>query len=297
MDKRPDPGEAMPRSELHAMYGGNRQSGISISAQAGMIHLFSDPIHVESYGMPDGLDEEGIYLYTGAGQKGDQTLTQGNRALLTHKDANRDVYIWRRERQGDYRCVGQFEVDQEQPFISTDAFDADGELRTVIVFRLRPVGELAADAPVVTTTEALAYRGYEEKAAIGGRVRIERLQRRSSRDSEMDLAIRYRAHLERLGHEIRRVQILPPGEVRPFCADLHDRTDNVLIECKASPTRQALRLAIGQLIDYRRFFSPTPRLAVLTGSKPRQDLIDLCSSMTIEVIWLEEDGTFTSSFD
>ncbi|MFJ6776706.1 restriction endonuclease, partial [Kitasatospora sp. NPDC091257] len=296
MDKRPEPGEAMPRSELHAMYGGNRQSGISISAQAGMIHLFSDPIHVENYGMPDGLDEEGIYLYTGAGQKGDQTLTQGNRALLTHKDANRDVFIWRREKQGAYRCVGQFEVDQEQPFISTDAFDADGELRTVIVFRLRPVGELAADAPVVTTTEALGYRIHEEKAAIGGRVRVERA-RRSIRDAEIDLALRYRAHLERLGHEIRRVQILPPGEVRPFYADLHDRTGNVLIECKASPTRQALRLAIGQLLDYRRFFSPTPRLAVLTRSKPRQDLIDLCSSMTIEVIWLEEDGTFTSSFD
>lgn len=33
----------MTRAELHDTFGGNRQSGISISNSAEMIHLFSDP--------------------------------------------------------------------------------------------------------------------------------------------------------------------------------------------------------------------------------------------------------------
>lgn len=296
MSKRPEPGEAMPRSEIHGAYGGNRQGGISISGQAGMIHLFSDPIGAEKFGLVDGFAEDGIYLYTGAGRQGDQTLTQGNKALLTHKDAGRDVYVWQKVDRGVHRCLGQFEVDQEQPFVSEDAIDADGDLRTVIVFRLRPVGDPVTTTPVVAKILRPEHRIAEERAAIGSRGLSQRVVR-ANRDSEADLTRRYRAHLERLGHEVVRYQIQPPSEVRPFTTDFYDRTDNVLVECKASPTRQAVRLAIGQLLDCRRFLSPTPRLAVLTGSKPRQDLIDLCSSIMIEVIWPEEDGAFTSSFD
>ncbi|MFJ4189479.1 restriction endonuclease [Kitasatospora sp. NPDC089509] len=298
MSKRPGPGEVMLRSELHEAYGGNRQSGISIAAQAGMIHVFSDPAHIAKFGMPDGFDEAGVYLYTGMGRKGDQSLTQGNRALLTHKEAGRDVFVWRREMSSSaaYRCLGQFEVDPKEPFISADAPDDDGYLRTVIVFRLRPVGETAAGAPVAVVTPHLDPLIVEEDSAIVRLLPSERVHR-SIQIAEGELSDRYRVHLKGLGHEVRRYQIQPPGEVRLFSTDLYDRTDNVLIECKPSPTRQAMRLAIGQLLDFRRFLSPTPRLAVLTGAKPRQDLIDLCGSIMVEVIWLEEDGAFTSSFD
>ncbi|MFE7525219.1 restriction endonuclease [Kitasatospora sp. NPDC057542] len=296
MGKRPRPGEAMSRPELHDLYGGNRQSGISISGRAGMIHLFSDPIAAEKYGLVDGFDDDGAYLYTGAGQRGDQTLTQGNKALLTHKDVGRDVYVWQRVDQTAWCCLGQFEVDQEQPYISDDAIDADGDLRTVIVFRLRPVGDPVVAPPVATTLPGMEDSIAEEIAVIRSRSLSQRVVQ-ANRDSEAGLSRRYRAHLERLGHEVMRYQIRPPGEVRPFTTDLYDRTDNLLVECKPSPTRQAVRLAVGKLLDFRRFLSPTPRLAVLTASKPRQDLIDLCSSIMIEVIWPDGDGTFISSFD
>ncbi len=297
LTQRPVPGITLPRSELHAAYGGNRQTGISIAGAAGMIHLFSDPITIARYGLVDGFDQDGVYLYTGAGLRGDQSMTQANRALLTHKEAGRDVFLWHREGKGTYRCIGQFEVDTEQPYLSTDATDVDGDIRTVIVFRLRPVGDTASLDPIVVTIPTAEHQIAEEKAAFGLPVRHTRVIQETGR-LERSLISHYHTHLLRRGHTVDdRLLIRPPGEISVIRADLYDQTDNVLIECKPSPTRQAIRMAIGLLLDYRRFIEPKPRLAVLTETKPRQDLIDLCGSLIIEVIWLEEEGAFASSFD
>lgn len=46
------------------------------------------------------------------------------------------------------------------------------------------------------------------------------------------------------------------------------RTGTPLIEAKNSDSREALRVAIGQLYDYRRFYEPPVRLAVLLPHRP-----------------------------
>lgn len=290
----------MTRAELHDTFGGNRQSGISISNSAEMIHLFSDPTVSGRFGasLTDGWGEGGVFHYTGAGLRGNQTMTQANRALLTHKDVGRSLYVWRRDHDRVYRCLGQFEVDAEAPYYSADALDVDGEMRTVIVFRLRPVGTVAPGAPMLPSAPADEAQVIETERLADPMTQLRRRANRvPAKQSERVLLARYADHLSGLGHKVGRLQIQPEGERVPFQVDLYDETDNVIFECKASPTREAVRLAVGELIDYRRFVTPTPRLAVLTPTKPRKDLIDLCGSLMIEAIWPNDDDTFTSSFD
>ncbi|MGG7571196.1 hypothetical protein [Streptomyces sirii] len=113
---------------------------------------------------------------------------------------------------------------------------------------------------------------------------------------EAGLVTAYVEHLRLLGHNVGRQRITPPGELKPLYTDLFDHTDGVLIEAKGSVTREAIRMAVGQLLDYRRHIDPRPALAVLVPSRPRQDLLDLCTDVKITVIWPDGDAyaTWTS---
>ena len=54
---------------------------------------------------------------------------------------------------------------------------------------------------------------------------------------------------------------LPTGE--RLVADAYDKKSDQLIEAKASATRDEIRMAIGQLLDYRRHLALHAKLAVL----------------------------------
>ena len=107
---------------------------------------------------------------------------------------------------------------------------------------------------------------------------------------EQTLVLAFRDHLLQQRHEVVRLKIVPPGEAKPLFSDLMDRTTNTLYEAKGSVQRGAIRTAIGQLMDYRRFVQPSPRLAVLLPSKPRDDLSDLLTGIGIGIVWRDGDG-------
>ena len=54
-----------------------------------------------------------------------------------------------------------------------------------------------------------------------------------------------------------------PGLARPLFCDIVLPEKNLLIEAKASGGRDSIRMAIGQLLDYRRLEETKPQLAVL----------------------------------
>ena len=68
-----------------------------------------------------------------------------------------------------------------------------------------------------------------------------------------------------------------------------------LIEAKASLQRRALRESIGQLFDYQRFYTRSPRLAVLLPERPQKTLSDLFTKKRIVVIWQCPGGSFRDS--
>ena len=71
--------------------------------------------------------------------------------------------------------------------------------------------------------------------------------------------------------------------------DLYDDTVKALVEAKGTTTREAIRMAVGQLADYGRFVEALHR-AVLVPERPRPDLLALAASQDIEVIWQTADG-------
>ena len=60
----------------------------------------------------------------------------------------------------------------------------------------------------------------------------------------------------------------------------------LLIEAKSNTTREKIRMAIGQLLDYQRHITPKPKkLAILVPKKPRDDLMNLLDNLNIMVIY------------
>lgn len=68
-----------------------------------------------------------------------------------------------------------------------------------------------------------------------------------------------------------------------------------LIEAKGVVTREAIRMAIGQLLDYRRFAPEETRLAVLLPRHPGPDLEALLASVEIACIWRKAEQGFSDN--
>jgi hypothetical protein len=68
---------------------------------------------------------------------------------------------------------------------------------------------------------------------------------------------------------------------------------DLLIEVKPDPDKGSLRIAIGQLFDYRRFLPhrPATDLAVLTIGPPDQSYKDLLADLQITCLWFDQDCT------
>ena len=92
---------------------------------------------------------------------------------------------------------------------------------------------------------------------------------------------------ERFGHNYIRASHL--------YVDLFDKTYWQLIEAKASTNRESLRMALGQLRDYKRYYKKRPAtLAVLLPSRPSDDCVKLLTDNRISVIWRNPRDSFTT---
>ncbi len=88
----------------------------------------------------------------------------------------------------------------------------------------------------------------------------------------------------RFGHNYIRVDNL--------YVDLFDLTHWQLIEAKSDSNREKIRMAIGQLKDYKRYYQRPPTLAVLLPSRPTDSCIALLTDNHISVIWKTPKESF-----
>jgi hypothetical protein len=84
-------------------------------------------------------------------------------------------------------------------------------------------------------------------------------------------------------------------EARSLRADLWLASSRVLIEAKASGSREAIRMAIGQLLDYARYLAPRPRLCVLTPIRPADDMLTLLAATGMTAAWRQDQSGFSLS--
>jgi hypothetical protein len=257
--------------------------------------IFSDPEAGEPHGYYDGWQADGCFHYTGEGQRGDQQMKSGNAAILNHVAQGSKLRVFQGAR-GVVTYIDEFEVDTVEPFYRTDAHETGGgPRREVIVFRLRPK-HIEPLEPNSKLAEVLAgpaksnvpiEQQQTEKAYVAPSNEPYEAERR-----EQTLVLELEAHLRNLGHEVFRHRILPSGEARPLFTDLYDESLDMLVEAKGTVERNAIRMAIGQLADYKRFVSDSkPRhVAVLLPSEPRKDLCDLLASQGIDLIFKSQTG-------
>jgi hypothetical protein len=283
-------GETLLRRELHDRWGGGRYGGMEPSVKAESVFLFSNPSAGEAFGYKyDGWHDDGTLHYTGDGQVGDQSLrTGGNKSLLDAKQLGRMVRVFRSEgRETTY--LGAFEL-ADPPYYRSDALDREGEVRSVLVFRLIPIGDVLKDAadaadPDTSVPEELpveannvdkyaAQRPDEPKEAV----------RR-----EAKLVGRYTEWLAAQGQDTVRHRVPVPGGGYLF-TDVYNKATDELVEAKASAARVYVRSGLGQILDYARFVDHKGK-ALLLPLRPSDDLVDLLANHGCSVIW-EDGNTF-----
>ncbi|MBY3757731.1 restriction endonuclease [Azospirillum formosense] len=280
------PGDRIERKALQETYGGRTQGGIGPSKASPNVLIFSDPIAGEQHGYVDGWMPDGCFHYTGEGQRGDQQMKSGNASILRHQVEGRALRVFQGAR-GTVTYLGEFEVDADRPYYITDAPETGGgPLRAVIVFRLRPKDIAPAPASMklaglgpAPCEEVPVEEQWTEKAFVDPAREPYEMERR-----EAKLVLALRDYLRSQGHSVVRLKLLPEGEAKPILTDLYDKTANLLVEAKGTTERGAVRMALGQLADYRRFLD-APKCAILLPAEPRLDLKRLAAAEAVTLIW------------
>jgi len=95
------------------------------------------------YGYRDGWSEDGLFLYTGEGQKGDMTFVRGNLAIRDHAENGKDLHLFEYVRRGYVRYTGQMICTG---FHERRGPDRNGHDRRVIVFELAPLDAFSRPA-------------------------------------------------------------------------------------------------------------------------------------------------------
>ncbi|WP_256106830.1 hypothetical protein [Streptomyces sp. ODS05-4] len=317
----PEPGDIRTRAQLHAVFGGSTQGGIIPSGTTPNVLLFVDHAVAATYGYSDGWlaeeDERGrVFEYTGAGQEGDQTFAglrgAGNRATLQHRADRRVLRLFvacgtKPDSAAKlHRYVGEFFLDEDQPYVVRQALDKHKAWRRVVVFRLRPAKAermqqdqapvarktTTALVPADVTASALTAPEHNSKRPIQRKP----LPKTSVQRREASLSEAFEAFLRERGREAWRYQIKIKGTTSTLLTDLYDPIGRVLYEIKGAATRHAVRMAIGQLLDYRRHIEPRPRAAVLLPERPQEDLCDLLAEQGIALAYRGADGEFHGTF-
>lgn len=117
----------------------------------------------------------------------------------------------------------------------------------------------------------------------------------TSERREHRLVLEYQRYLAAQGHLVTVHEYAWTAEVLRLRCDLFDETTSVLIEAKGTVTRESVRMAIGQLMDYRRFEPDGVGLVVLLPWTPSADLIALIHSVGATPVWRIGTGGFAST--
>jgi 5-methylcytosine-specific restriction protein A len=125
--------------DIHLRYGGQERGGIATPTDVPFVFLFTGESGAQ-FGYADGWQDDGVFAYTGEGQRGDMAFKVGNRAIRDHLADGRDLLLFQtHSRKGFYRFLGCFAC---AGWDVRPAPDVDGRQRQAIVFQLVPVSEV-----------------------------------------------------------------------------------------------------------------------------------------------------------
>lgn len=315
------PGMITTREAVAAAFGCGQYQGIEPAVDAKKVFVYSDPSVGEEFGYTfDGRaedDEYGpLYLYTGYGANGDQQMKSRNKSLRYHVEDGRELHLFVAAGKAPdsgaklQRYIGQMGVDPIDPVEIRRGVGKDKQMRDALVFKLRPTPgttpawtdedwlkpatetaiETVEVKPVIPTTPGVKDKNSEQHTTTETVANVPGGQRKVVRREGL-LVEAFKKRLTAAGHTHKSFQITLAGEVGALTPDLYDSTDHMLYEAKGQTSRINVRMAIGQLADYRRHVpgAETVRVAVLLPSEPSPDLKDLLASQGVHLVYQKED--------
>lgn len=120
------------REDIHDLYGGQAQGGISTPKTYPVIFIFTSYAG-ELHGYRDEYREDGLFWYTGEGQVGDMKMASGNKAIFEHSKNGKTIHVFEYTRKAYVRYVGSAEC---LGYHAEDRPDRDGNTRAAFVFHL-----------------------------------------------------------------------------------------------------------------------------------------------------------------
>lgn len=145
---------------IHDRFGGNRQSGISPSANFPYIFIFTGA-QGQQHGYKDGWDNPNVFSYTGEGQSGDMQFIKGNLALKDHKENGKRVFLFQYVASGMVKFISELIVFDVDYF---ETIDSQKKLRQGIRFFFHKTGVSIPKTYDLFTQPTLAaeeFHGYD----------------------------------------------------------------------------------------------------------------------------------------
>jgi hypothetical protein len=299
-------GDIATRVDLAAHYGGSPYSGgIAPANKSNNIFIFSDPEAGEEFGYTyDGLSSvDSAFYYTGHGPNGDHELTDRNRSLHNHVEDGRALRVFVADgyvsgtRTKNQKYIGEYRIDPTSPFRREPGKGKNGATRTVIVFRLLPVGDVLSGG-----TGTLPLAPHSAGAVLVPK-EVDSTYFFVTNGSEPSIAQKTENQLVSAYEAFRngrtpmqRWAIRVPGESTRLLTDVYDTSTRTLFEAKGAFHRSSVRSAIGQLLDYRRHV-PVENLhsALLLPGLPTTDLQNLIEDTGFGLVYRDASGSFKAS--
>lgn len=248
-------GETVLRRSIHEKLGGQWQSGIVTPRLTTDILVFTDPEAGAAYGYDrfEGQREDGTYSYTGQGQEGNQVFRLGNKALSEAAEHGRVIRLFRtRGTMATY--VGEF-TTADPPYSIQRIPDVTGAVREGIVFNLLPIRADMRPLPAYGGVRQTGLLELDWVAPPLSDIEIEVGAAKARHESmkisreEFRLQAIFGNWLHDQGLRPKRLQLPADGVILE--PDFYvPAPKNWIVEAKRSPSRNYVRSAIGQVLDY-----------------------------------------------
>lgn len=126
------------RGDIHARFDGQQQGGIITPAKHPLVIIITGEEGIQ-HGYSDRLRDDGVFEYFGEGQRGDMTLTKGNKAIVDHSANGKSLLLFKKTKAG-LRFEGEMVCEAYHFERAPDQTGAD---REAIVFELRTLESVA----------------------------------------------------------------------------------------------------------------------------------------------------------
>jgi hypothetical protein len=143
-------------------------------------------------------------------------------------------------------------------------------------------------SPETTASGAPVARLVAVESARVLRARVRPRPETTATRREIRLTHAYRDYLIAAGETVRSLEITRPGSPA-LRSDIIVPTRGLLVEAKGSVSRDAIRMAIGQVIDYGRFWD-AKRRGVLLPRRPNEDSMALIAAADMTAVWQDGNG-------